>query len=178
MLFALMLLALPDAQQLVEDLADLSIEVRDEATAELRRRGPKAVPALVTGLDHGDAEVRARVLALLTEQLDALPPDVLARHPALRDAKLKRDAEAIIRKLARRRLHGYANRAALLQYEPEMRALRDLGPDVIHVLLRELDGPATLQVTVALGLFDDPRAAAALDNLSESPAVCIVPGGG
>lgn len=66
-MIALILFLCQDVEQLVEQLSDDSIEVRDEAHEELVRLGKSAVPKLEELRKSAGAEVQARIEAILKE---------------------------------------------------------------------------------------------------------------
>jgi hypothetical protein len=177
MLAALLLLS-QDPAALVQALADPAIEVREDATLALRRLAARADASLETGLAHSDAEVRARALMLLLERLDGLPDALVARQPRLRDERVVRRAEAAIAKIQRRTGLGYATRELALQHCEPLRELHAIGAEAVPVILRGLDGPARPWLVLALGLFDDRRAAAELDRLAATDEVVRVEIGG
>jgi len=177
MLAALALL-LQDPAALVDALADPAIEVREDATLALRRLAGRADAALEKGLANADSEVRARAFTLLLERLEGLPEALVARQPRLREARLVRRAEAAIAKIRPRTGLGHATRALALQHCEPLRELHALGREAVPVILRELEGPARPWLVLALGLFDDRRAAAELDRLAASDEVVRVEVGG
>lgn len=154
---------------LVERLGSEDPAEREDASARLARLGPRAFRALERGLAHRDAEVRGRSLDLLARQLDALPSDLVARHESLGLARLVRDWERIRAKLGAVP-HQARSRAELVGVEPYGQ-IASLGRAVVPLVLRDLDGPWRHGMILALGLFDDPRAAAALDELARSDEV-------
>jgi len=170
-----LVIALQDPAALVERLGDDSIDARDEAVSALRRMGDRAVPALEDGLRHADAEVRAQSLDLLLSRLEGLAPAVIARHAALREAKLARDLAGILARLdAGGCWTGSKTREALLEASADMRSMRALGAEAVPLLVRELDGRRAWPAAMALGLFDDARATAALERLSaEDPPLVV-----
>ena len=160
---------------LIDRLADDSIAVRDQAAAELFAMGDRAFSQLEAGLQHADTEVRSRSLEILM-RAERLPADLLARHARLREAIAFRDVEKLLPQLAQVRAWTPATREDLLRIYPVFRTILDLGPDAIPAIRREIAGPARWALTLALGLFDDERAAADLEALRDSAELWFASG--
>lgn len=88
----------PKPEELIRDLADPSVEVRDRAAGLLLAMGEGVLPALKASRENPDSEVRGRVGGLIwrIEWADMIDPSLLARHPSLSGAWNRGDHEAIL----------------------------------------------------------------------------------
>jgi hypothetical protein len=164
----LMVLALV-LQPILERLADDDVEMRDAAERELRRQGLAAVPTLEAGLTNADAHVRNACLQLLAERINDLPVEVVDRNAALAEMREVGWLNYMVDRLGRVRLAspGYATRASVLEENYEARELLAMGRRAVPFLLAKLEEDPFV-IAPLLGLFDDARAAEALDRLAST----------
>jgi hypothetical protein len=162
MLATLVLLLVQDPNALVGRLGADSIEAREQATIELRAMGLRASDTLLKAARHSDAEVSARALALLAGMLDQLLPERTDHVPALAAERDRRRFEAAFATVTVSTPPKAGARETLLAH-PDWVKLASLGPRAVPRLVAKLDSAHALHAVLGLGLFDDPRAAKALD---------------
>ncbi len=144
-------LLLQNPQALIEQLSSEDLDARCEASAELERLHEAAVPALMAALDHADAEVATRSHDVLYRIVNALPPEVVARHARLALIRTRREIRTLIDSLEKESLDPNWMLAS-----PTMRYYDPLPK---YARLVELGGaavPALLEVALAPWLSPDP----------------------
>ncbi len=166
---AALLAALLSLQPILDRLADEAIEVRDVAERELRRQGLSAVATLEAGLASADAHVRSVCLQILAERIHELPVEVVDRNAALDEMREVGWLNFMVDHLRRQRLASpcYPTRASIVEDAYEARELRAMGRRAVPFLIAKLEEDPFV-IAPLLGLFDDARAAEALDRLAST----------